>query len=94
MGEAVSGDDGQVLRRLLDVVLRLGAERRSEPVLRSILDAARDLAAARYAAIGVPDGDGGFALFLTAGVDARTWERIGALPVPAGCSARWWRDRR
>ncbi len=34
---------GPALRRLLDVVLRLGAERRTEPVLRDILDAARDL---------------------------------------------------
>ncbi len=72
------------LRRLLDVVLRLGAERRTEPVLRDILDAARELAGAQYAAIGVPDGDGGFALFLTAGVDAETWERIGALPRTHG----------
>jgi signal transduction histidine kinase len=75
---------GPALRRLLDVVLRLGAERRTEPVLRDILDAARELAGARYAAIGVPDGDGGFALFLTAGVDAETWERIGALPRTHG----------
>ena len=79
-----SHDGGPALRRLLDVVLRLGAERRTEPVLRDILDAARELAGARYAAIGVPDGDGGFALFLTAGVDAQTWERIGALPRTHG----------
>ncbi|CAA9244072.1 MAG: hypothetical protein AVDCRST_MAG41-1582 [uncultured Corynebacteriales bacterium] len=72
------------LRRLLDVALALGAERRTEPVLRVILDAARDLAGARYAAIGVPDGDGGFGLFLTAGVDAATWARIGALPRTHG----------
>ncbi|MPZ64041.1 MAG: GAF domain-containing protein [Pseudonocardiaceae bacterium] len=84
MGEVASSYGGQALRRLLDVVSQLGAERRSESVLRSILDAARDLAAARYAAVGVPDGDGGFALFLTAGVDARTWERIGALPRTHG----------
>lgn len=32
----------------------------------------------------MPDGDGGFALFLTAGVDADTWERIGALPRTHG----------
>ena len=76
--------DGATLRRLLDLVLRLGAERRSEPVLRAIVHAARDLAGAEYAAIGVPDGDGGFALFLTAGVDAATWERIGALPRTHG----------
>ena len=72
------------MRRLLDVALALGAERRTEPVLRVILDAARDLAGARYAAIGVPDGAGGFGLFLTAGVDAETWARIGTLPRTHG----------
>ncbi|MGH3775401.1 MAG: GAF domain-containing protein [Pseudonocardiaceae bacterium] len=77
-------DDASALRRLLDVVGQLGAERRSEQVLRSILDGARDLAGARYAAVGVPDGDGGFALFLTAGVDAATWDRIGSLPRTHG----------
>ncbi|HEY2724877.1 MAG TPA: GAF domain-containing sensor histidine kinase [Pseudonocardiaceae bacterium] len=77
-------EDAPVLRRLLDVVLQLGAERRSEPVLRSIVDAARELAGARYAAIGVPDGDGGFAQFFTAGVDSATWARIGALPRTHG----------
>ena len=69
---------------LLDVVGQLGAERRSEQVLGSILDGARDLARARYAAFGVPDGDGGFALFLTAGVDTETWDRIGSLPRTHG----------
>src|ERR687893_3135194 len=80
MSKTMSNDGSPALRRLLDVVLCLGGERRTEPVLRDILDAARELAAARYAAIGVPDGDGGFALFLTAGVDAETWNRIGSLP--------------
>jgi signal transduction histidine kinase len=77
-------DEAQALRRLLDVALALGAERRTEPMLQRILAAARELAAARYAAIGVPDGDGGFALFLTSGVDAETWELIGALPRSHG----------
>jgi signal transduction histidine kinase len=72
------------LRRLLDVTLALAAERRTEPVLRVILDAARDLAGARYAALGVPDGAGGYSLFLTAGVDAVTWAAIGALPRTHG----------
>lgn len=78
------GSEAVALRRLLDVALALGAERRTEPVLRVILDAARDLAGAPYAAIGVPDGAGGFALFLTAGVDAGTRARIGALPRTHG----------
>ena len=78
------GTETGVLRRLLDVALALGAERRTEAVLRVILDAARDLADAEYAALGVPDGDGGFTLFLTAGVDAATWAAIGALPRTHG----------
>ena len=81
---AVMGEDASALRRLLDVVGQLGAERRSEQVLGSILDGARDLAGARYAAVGVPDGDSGFALFLTAGVDSETWNRIGSLPRTHG----------
>src|SRR5215207_1704350 len=81
---AVGTSEAVALRRLLDVALALGAERRTEPVLRVILDAARDLAGARYAAIGVPDGAGGFGLFLTAGVDAATWARIGTLPRTHG----------
>ena len=80
----VGSTEAVALRRLLDVALALGAERRTEPVLRVILDAALDLAGARYAAIGVPDGAGGFGLFLTAGVDAETWARIGTLPRTHG----------
>jgi signal transduction histidine kinase len=77
-------DDAGTLRRMLEIALALGAERRTEPMLRRILEAARELAGARYAAIGVPDGDGGFALFLTSGVDTRTWDLIGALPRTHG----------
>jgi signal transduction histidine kinase len=72
------------LRRLLDVALALSAERRTEPAMRTILAAARDLVGARYAAIGVPDGDGGFGTFLTSGIDDKTWERIGAMPRTHG----------
>jgi signal transduction histidine kinase len=69
---------------LLDVALELQGERRPESVLRTVLKAAKDLANARYAAVGVPDGDGGFALFLVEGVDAQTWDRIGYLPRTHG----------
>lgn len=72
------------LRRLLDVALALSAERRSEPAMHTILAAARDLVGARYAAIGVPDGDGGFGTFLTSGIDDKTWQRIGAMPRTHG----------
>jgi signal transduction histidine kinase len=81
---AAMGTETGALRRLLDVALALGAERSTEAVLRVILDAARDLADAEYAALGVPDGAGGFSLFLTAGVDDATWAAIGALPRTHG----------
>jgi signal transduction histidine kinase len=80
----VMESDVPALRRLLEVALTLGAERRTEPAMRTVLAAARELAGAKYAAIGVPDGDGGFALFLTSGVDAETWDRIGSLPRTHG----------
>jgi signal transduction histidine kinase len=76
--------DPAALRRLLDVALELQGERRPESVLRTVLKAAKELANARYAAVGVPDGDGGFALFLVEGVDARTWDAIGYLPRTHG----------
>ncbi len=53
---------------LSDAVLAIAAEHAVEPVLQKLVDAARELAGARYAAIGVPDGDGGFGRFITSGM--------------------------
>jgi signal transduction histidine kinase len=39
---------------------------------------------ARYAALGIPNGDGGFAQFLTSGMDAELIERLGPLPETHG----------
>ncbi len=80
----MGADDNAVLRRLLDVALAAAGEPRSDRVLRLVVDAARDLVGAPYAAIGVPDGAGGFATFLTAGIDGATWKAIGALPRQHG----------
>lgn len=85
-------DDAAVLRRLLDVALAAAGERRSERVLRIVLDAAGELVGARYVAVGVPDGDDGFALFLTSGVDSATWRAIGDLPRQHGLLGVLLRD--
>jgi len=53
-------------------------------VLRRILRVARSAVGARYAALGVPDGHGGFARFLTQGITQRQAARIGALPHTHG----------
>jgi signal transduction histidine kinase len=57
----------------------------SVPVLlRRILDAARELVGARYAALGVIGADGHLAQFVHAGMPAELVERIGRLPQGKG----------
>jgi signal transduction histidine kinase len=72
------------LRAMSDAVLAIAAERHVDPVLQKLADAARDLVRARYAAIGIPDGDGGFATFLTSGMSDAQYEALGELPRTHG----------
>jgi signal transduction histidine kinase len=69
---------------LSDAVLAIAAEHAVEPVLKKLVDAARELAGARYAAIGVPGGDGGFAQFITSGMSDRLIASLGELPRQHG----------
>ena len=69
---------------LSDAVLAIAAEHAVEPVLQKLVDAARELAGARYAAIGVPDGDGGFGRFITSGMSAELIASLGPLPRTHG----------
>lgn len=61
-------------------------------VLRTIVRSARDLLGARYAALGVPDGDGGFAQFIVEGVSEQEWRAIGPLPRQHGVLAAMLHD--
>src|SRR6476469_10507108 len=72
------------LRAISDAVLTIAAERRVDAVLQKLADAARSLVAARYAAIGIPDGDGGFATFITSGMSDAQYEALGELPRTHG----------
>src|SRR5882724_5383593 len=56
------------LRAMNDAVLAIAAEATIEPMLQRLAHAARGLVDAQYAAIGVPDGEGGFAQFITSGM--------------------------
>ena len=67
-----------------DAVLAVTAELRVERVLQKMVDAARDLAGARYAALGIPDYEGGFEQFITSGMDDDLIARIGPLPRTHG----------
>ncbi len=69
---------------LSDAVLAIAAEHAVEPVLQKLVEAARVLAGARYAAIGVPDGEGGFAQFITAGMSDELFASLGELPRTHG----------
>ncbi|MEA2218990.1 MAG: hypothetical protein QOJ35_1616 [Solirubrobacteraceae bacterium] len=69
---------------LSDAVLAIAAEHAVEPVLQKLVNAARELAGARYAAIGVPDGDGGFAQFITSGMSDELVASLGELPRTHG----------
>jgi signal transduction histidine kinase len=73
------------IRRLLDVGRALTTELDQGVVLERVLEAAREITGARYAALGVLNEDGtGLARFLTSGVDEATREQIGAPPSGRG----------
>jgi signal transduction histidine kinase len=76
--------DSTAFRTLSDVVLTIAAEREVEPVLQRLVHAARELGGARYAALGVPDGEGGFARFITSGMSDELIAAMGPLPRTHG----------
>jgi signal transduction histidine kinase len=76
--------ESAAFRALSDVVLAMASEHEVEPVLQRLVHAARDLGGARYAALGVPDGDGGFARFITSGMSEERIEAMGPLPRTHG----------
>ena len=71
-------------RAVSDAVLAIAAERTVQGGLRRMVDAARDLSGARYAALGIPDNEGGFRQFLTAGISEQRAAEIGPLPRTHG----------
>jgi signal transduction histidine kinase len=72
------------LQAMSDAVLAIAAELSVQAVLQRLVDAARDLAGARYAAIGVPDGEGAFERFITSGMTDELVAEMGPLPRTHG----------
>ena len=81
---AMAAADSTAFRALSDVVLAMAAEHEVEPVLQRLVHAARELAHARYAALGVPDGEGAFARFITSGMSDELIAAMGPLPRTHG----------
>src|SRR5690349_23434759 len=77
--------DEHRLRRLVDVGRSLVTVLDPEAVLERLLEVARELTGARYAAIGVLDEKReGLERFLTTGIDEETHRAIGDLPHGRG----------
>jgi signal transduction histidine kinase len=79
-------DDGlnPTLKAVSDAVLASGAQLSVEDVLQELVHSARRLVPARYAALGVPDGEGGFSAFLTSGMSEKLIASLGPLPRTHG----------
>jgi signal transduction histidine kinase len=65
-------------------VLAVTAQRSVDEVLQELVHRARELAGARHAALGTPDGDGGFSRFLVSGMSEAEVAALGPLPRTHG----------
>jgi signal transduction histidine kinase len=80
-------DQLAIARRLSAAVLAVSGQLGVPDVLQTIVDTARELVGAEYAALGVPDGGGSFAQFLVSGLTEREQAAIGPLPRQHGMLA-------
>ena len=72
------------LRAVSDAVLAVAAQQSVEDVLQQLVHRARELVRARYAALGMPDGEGGFSRFLVSGMSDELIAALGPLPRQHG----------
>jgi signal transduction histidine kinase len=72
------------LKAVSDAVLAVASQLSVEEVLQRLVESARELANARFAALGMPDGEGGFSRFLTAGMSESLIASLGPLPRQHG----------
>ena len=72
------------LKAVSDAVLAVASQQSVEQVLQQLVECARELAGARYAALGIPDGAGGFSQFLTTGMSDELIASMGPLPRTHG----------
>src|SRR3954449_4634516 len=71
-------------RAVSDAVLAVTSRLSVDEVLQQLVERARELAGARYAALGVPGGEGGFSRFLVAGMSDELVASLGPLPRTHG----------
>ncbi len=74
----------QRMQALIEAGMLLTAEQGLDRVLQKIVNLAREIVGARYAALAVLNGDGQIGQLVTAGVDEATHARLTALPTGSG----------
>jgi signal transduction histidine kinase len=95
VGEGVAyADERATLHALSTAVLAVTQHMSTREVLQMIVESARTLLDARYAALGVPDDRGAFAQFLTSGVSEEERRAIGPLPRQHGLLGAMLREAR
>jgi signal transduction histidine kinase len=72
------------LEAVSDAVLAVASQRSVEQVLQQLVHSARELVGARFAALGVPDGEGGFRSFIVSGMSEELIAAMGPLPRTHG----------
>jgi signal transduction histidine kinase len=80
----VENVERNALESISAAVLAIAAEREVDPVLRQMARSARELAGARFAALGIPDGQGAFAQFITDGMSDELIAAMGPMPRTHG----------
>jgi two-component system sensor histidine kinase DevS len=79
------------MRALHRATLSLYTDLSPEGVLTRVVQAAKDLASARYAALGIPDGEGGLETFITLGMEEQTERAIPHRPLGMGLIGEMFR---
>ncbi len=82
------------LKEISQAVMYAVEARELEVVLQRIADAARDLVKTKYAALGIPDGQGGLNFFMTSGLTPEQEARIPHRPKGYGLIGAIMREKR
>jgi signal transduction histidine kinase len=90
--EPPAGAASAALRAVSEAMIGLAGGPAQGSVLERLVHAARDLVGARYAALGIPDGEGGFGAFITEGMSDELIDAIGPLPRTHGLLAAMLTD--
>ena len=99
MGNGTSSNEARaaanITQGLIEAGISLAAEQALDRVLQAVVDVARSLTGARYAALGIVNDAGtGLSDFITSGLTPQQRERIGDLPTGHGILGLLVRDAR